>query len=90
MHYKNKSQHRAAGYFQRLAEVNEALMRARIDKSTNEVTRSTSEILTPVLFLAQCRRLVTRIKELDISGLTDELVRKFYSGKRYGSTINRP
>ncbi|KAF9376211.1 hypothetical protein CPB97_010988 [Podila verticillata] len=48
MHYKNKSQHRAAGYFQRLAE---------------------------------CRRLVTRIKELDISGLTDELVRKFYSGK---------
>ncbi|KAF9311824.1 hypothetical protein BG003_006930 [Podila horticola] len=48
MHYKNKSQHRAAGYFQRLAE---------------------------------CRRLVTRIKELDISGLTDELVRKFYSGR---------
>ncbi|KAG0348420.1 hypothetical protein BG005_011540 [Podila minutissima] len=39
MHYKNKSQHRAAGYFQRLAE------------------------------------------ELDISGLMDELVRKFYSGR---------
>ncbi|KAG0027064.1 hypothetical protein BGZ81_005896 [Podila clonocystis] len=48
MHYKNKSQHRAAGYFQRLTE---------------------------------CRRLITRIKELDVGGLTDELVRKFYSGR---------
>ncbi|KAF8937722.1 hypothetical protein BGZ58_002266 [Dissophora ornata] len=46
MYYKNKSQHRQAGYFQRLCE---------------------------------CRRLVSRIKELDIAGLVDELVKKFYS-----------
>ncbi|KAK3813361.1 MAG: hypothetical protein J3Q66DRAFT_348117 [Benniella sp.] len=48
MYYKNKSQHRHAGYFQRFCE---------------------------------CRRLISRIKELDIAGLTGELVRKFYSGK---------
>lgn len=47
------------------------------------------EALTPIFFLAQCRRLVTRIKELDISGLTDELVRKFYSGRRWVSTIDQ-
>ncbi|KAG0235796.1 hypothetical protein B0O80DRAFT_500550 [Mortierella sp. GBAus27b] len=48
IYYKNKSQHRRAGYFQRLCE---------------------------------CRRLVSRIKELDIAGLMDELVKKFYSGR---------
>ncbi|KAG0307056.1 hypothetical protein BGZ98_001150 [Dissophora globulifera] len=48
LYYKNKSQHRQSGHFQRLCE---------------------------------CRRLVSRIKELDIAGLTDELVKKFFSGR---------
>ncbi|KAF9917376.1 hypothetical protein BX616_001190 [Lobosporangium transversale] len=48
MHYKNKSQHRQAGYFQRLCE---------------------------------CRRLTSRIKEVNMVGLIDELVKKFYSEK---------
>ncbi|KAF9990640.1 hypothetical protein BGZ75_000838 [Mortierella antarctica] len=48
MHYKNKSQHRLAGYFQRLCE---------------------------------CRRLSSRMKELDIAGLMDELAKKFFSEK---------
>ncbi|KAF9358106.1 hypothetical protein BGX26_002474 [Mortierella sp. AD094] len=47
MYYKNKSQHRQAGYFQRLCE---------------------------------CRRIISRIRELDITGLVDELVKKFFSG----------
>ncbi|KAF9438451.1 hypothetical protein BGZ76_007844 [Entomortierella beljakovae] len=47
MHYKNKSQHRQAGYFKRLCE---------------------------------CRRIISRIKEMDIATLMDELIRKFYSG----------
>ncbi|KAF9082944.1 hypothetical protein BGX23_011942 [Mortierella sp. AD031] len=49
MHYKNKNQHRQAGYFQRLCE---------------------------------CRRIVARIKELNVAGLVDEFVQKFYSGRR--------
>ncbi|KAF9932988.1 hypothetical protein FBU30_006812 [Linnemannia zychae] len=49
MYYKNKSQHRQAGYFQRLGE---------------------------------CRRIVARIKELNIANLMDELVQKFYSGRK--------
>ncbi|KAG0199903.1 hypothetical protein BGX33_011319 [Mortierella sp. NVP41] len=48
MHYKNKNQHRQAGYFQRLCE---------------------------------CRRIVARIKELNVAGLVDEFVQKFYSGR---------
>ncbi|KAF9201404.1 hypothetical protein BGZ49_008356 [Haplosporangium sp. Z 27] len=47
IYYKNKSQHRQAGYFKRLCE---------------------------------CRRIVSRFRELDIAGLVDELVKKFYSG----------
>ncbi|KAI1316282.1 hypothetical protein EDD11_010190 [Mortierella claussenii] len=31
--------------------------------------------------LCECRRLTARIKELDIAGLVDELLKKFYSGK---------
>ncbi|KAF8941128.1 hypothetical protein BGZ47_007488 [Haplosporangium gracile] len=49
MHYKNKNQHRQAGYFQRLSE---------------------------------CRRIVARIRELNVGGLVDEFVQKFYSGRR--------
>ncbi|KAF9563534.1 hypothetical protein EC968_004806 [Mortierella alpina] len=48
MYYKNKSQHRLAGYFQRLCE---------------------------------CRRLTSRMKELDVAGLMDELSKKFFSDK---------
>ncbi|KAG0370869.1 hypothetical protein BC939DRAFT_453035 [Gamsiella multidivaricata] len=48
MYYKNKSQHRHAGYFQRLCE---------------------------------CRRLVSRIMELGMAGLMDDLVKNFYSGR---------
>ncbi|KAG0379481.1 hypothetical protein BGX24_000221 [Mortierella sp. AD032] len=49
MHYKNRNQHRQAGYFQRLCE---------------------------------CRRIVARIKELNLAGVVDEFVQKFYSGRR--------
>ncbi|KAG0305299.1 hypothetical protein BGZ97_001154 [Linnemannia gamsii] len=56
MHYKNKNQHRQAGYFQRLNE---------------------------------CRRIVARIKELNVAGLVDEFVQKFYSGRSLKSLTSK-
>ncbi|KAG0288131.1 hypothetical protein BGZ96_008055 [Linnemannia gamsii] len=56
MHYKNKNQHRQAGYFQRLNE---------------------------------CRRIVARIKELNVAGLIDEFVQKFYSGRSLKSLTSK-
>ncbi|KAF9121812.1 hypothetical protein BGW39_010234 [Mortierella sp. 14UC] len=54
MYYKNRNQHRQAGYFQRLCE---------------------------------CRRIVARIKELNVAGLVDEFVQKFYSGRSQWDSI---
>ncbi|KAG0064794.1 hypothetical protein BGZ90_002046 [Linnemannia elongata] len=56
MHYKNKNQHRQAGYFQRLSE---------------------------------CRRIVARIRELNVAGLVDEFVQKFYSGRSLKSLTSK-